>query len=234
MLNAEHLNAEPDIVVTGAFTPGPDAEAAVAEIWSAEQAAAGRPPFDGEVFSVSEATRDRITGCFVPYRYWLAQCRRPDLRGRLGVAPLAVSGLLRCADGVVFGRRAGTTQAPGLWELVPSGGVDRGALADGRISLALQLATELREEIGLDPAGAVIGAAFCLVEDTGTGLRDIGIGIATELDGNAVLAAHRDRGSDEYDALDIVPDDRIRGWAAKTGDDLVGVSRCLLEARGLL
>ena len=72
-----------------------------------------------------------------------------------GIRPVAVSGLWlitrenqQCA---IFGRRSReNTQYPGLWELVPSGGIDRGhAKSDGTIDCAGKIRDEFSEETKL-------------------------------------------------------------------------------------
>lgn len=216
-----------------------DLEKAVTAAWDAERAR--RPGLtDGTLFSVDHFSAERITGRFVPYRHRIAQRARPELAAALAVRPLAVSGVLMCADGVVFGRRAAAlTDAPGRWELVPSGGVEAQAMdtpadAAGRVNLRRQILAELAEEIGLDP-GDVFGLElFCAVEDDDSGIVDIGIALASSLSAETVRRRHAERGSGEYVEIAIVAVSQVPGFVAAREGELLAVSRVLLERRGLL
>jgi 8-oxo-dGTP pyrophosphatase MutT (NUDIX family) len=211
-------------------------ERRVADIWRQEQAHRATPLFDGELFSVMSIEGARILGRFVPYRWFVAQRADPTLSAALGVRPLAVSGLLRCRGGIVFGRRSeGSTQDAGRWELVPSGGLDRsGGRPDGTIAFGAKILDELWEETGCPPSSVISTETFVLVEDPASGVFDIGVDIALDLDAEAVLAAHRDRASDEYDELRIVPVAEIGWFVAQASAGIVEVSLALLRARGML
>jgi len=107
-------------------------EAEVERLWQAEQARRGKALFNGKILSAVEITPNGILGQIVEYRHLIAQRAQPELFGALNVRPVAVSGLLDCANGIVFGRRAGSmTQDAGLWELAPSGGLDTSKVAGG-------------------------------------------------------------------------------------------------------
>ena len=210
-------------------------EAEVQALWEAEQARRGGNLFNNRLFSVQTLDEDRIVGRFVEYRLFVAQRAKPALFERLGVRPLAVSGLLRCAQGVVFGLRHGaTTQESGLWELVPSGGVGPAADAgEGRVDVRRQLLDELGEEIGLDAGSVTDVRPFCLVEDTESNVLDIGIELVTVLEAEAIREAHRQRASDDYSDLEVVPVPEIPGIVARWGPRVAEVSRVLLRERGL-
>src|ERR1700736_3072236 len=110
----------------------PDTDAVVEELWQAacQRGAAGGAGrlFNGRVFSADTITPHLVTGHLTEFRRIVAQMERPGLLS-LGVRPLAVCGVLRCADGVVVGRRhqAAIYQA-GMWQLPPAGSVDAGAV----------------------------------------------------------------------------------------------------------
>lgn len=227
------------LVVTAAADAAPlDAalERRVAEIWRREQAKRARPLFNGELLSVTSIEGSGIAGQFVEYRRFVAQRGDPSLVAALQVRPLAVSGLLRCRDGIVFGRRsAGTTQDAGRWELVPSGSLDRrGLKPDNTIDIRAKILEELEEETG-SPSTAVTSAEpFLLVEDSESGVVDIGIDLALDFDAEAVLAAHRARATDEYETLRIVPAADIGNFMVHADAPIVEVSLALLRTRGML
>jgi hypothetical protein len=214
----------------------PELDRQVEALWWQEQTKRATPLFNGELISVVSLAASRIGARVAEYRCFVAQRGDPTLSVHLNVRPLAVSGLLRCRDGVVFGRRAATnTQDAGHWELVPSGGVDRRALRpDGNVDVIGQLMDELREETGCSPGVISSAEPFLLVEDTTSGVIDIGIDLTLDLDSAAVLAAHHAGATTEYEALRIVPTSDLREFVDHAGSGVVEVSLALLRARGWL
>ena len=117
----------------------------VERLWQAasQRVAAGGAGrmFNGRVFSADTITPHLVTGHLTEFRRVVAQMERPELFAELGVRSLAVCGVLRCAGGVVVGRRhrAAIYQA-GMWQLPPAGSVDAGAVGeDGVVDLRRQL-----------------------------------------------------------------------------------------------
>lgn len=127
-------------------------EAVVEDLWraAARRVAEGGAGtlFNGRVFSADRITPTEITGHITEFRRIVAQMERPELFAALGLRPLAVCGVLRCADGVPLGRRhRAAIYQPGLWQLPPAGSVDPSAIAaDGAVDLTAQVLTELTEE----------------------------------------------------------------------------------------
>jgi len=214
----------------------PNIERTVQEAWDAECKRRGGDVFDGKVFSVSDISPGRISGQFVPYRYLIAQRHHPDLYDNLRVRSLAVSGVLHCVSGVVFGKRhSGVTQDSGMWELAPSGGVGPGCVdEDGKVDLILQLSEELVEELGIEMSAISNAKAFCWIEDEHSHVIDIGIELRTNLDGRAVQAAHQAKGSAEYEELLIVPENEVVTFVTNQDQTLSPVSRLLLKTTKLL
>jgi hypothetical protein len=205
-------------------------ESEVDNLWQAEQRRRGTSIFNGNIFSAVEASSRRIIGRVVEYRHLIAQMARPELYDALQVRPVAVSGLFECADGIVFGRRSDTMmQDAGLWELVPSGGLDTSNRAPGEVDYRAQLLTELDEEIGIGSDAISSLTPFCLVEDLDSHVLDIGIAMVSPLSADAMLRIHREAKSNEYEELRVVPvadmAKFIRGEAAQ----LVGVSAALID-----
>jgi hypothetical protein len=215
----------------GPHSPGAGCEREADIVWVAERARRGDALHDGLIFSVSSISPDRITGRFVPYRWLVAQRRRPDLASQLRIRPLAVSGLLRCRDGVVFGARSWESeQDPGCWELVPSGGVGPVTNRPGAtLAPECQVIEELAEEVGLEPAQVAVSGPVCLLEDTASGVLDLGFVLTTELGEADILRAHAGT-TREYDRLEIVADAALADVVARLGDRLVPVSRWLLRS----
>jgi hypothetical protein len=188
------------------------------------------------VFSADTITRDRVAGHLTEFRRIVAQIECPGLFAILGVRPLAVCGVLRCAGGVVVGRRhRGAIYQAGMWQLPPAGSVDADAVgADGLVDLRGQLFGELREELGLSAEDVGEPRSLCIVEHPGSHVSDLGMVLSTGLDAGAVLAAQRVRGNAEYQELVVVPEARLADFVAEVGETLVPPAREFLTRAGLL
>ena len=218
----------------------PNVDAAVERLWQAacrrmEAGGAGRL-FNGRVFSADTIDRERVAGHLTEFRRIVAQMECPALFADLGVRPLAVCGVLRCAGGVVMGRRhPGAIYQAGMWQLPPAGSVDAGAVdADGLVDLRRQLLGELREELGLSAEDVGEPRPLCIVEHPGSHVSDLGMALSTGLDAAAVLAAQRMGGNAEYRELMVVPEAQLAGFVAEAGETLVPPAREFLTRAGLL
>jgi len=218
----------------------PTLDAHVEAIWARVAArvdAAGVGPlFNGRVFSIETISLDRITGHLTEYRRLVAQSEDHGLFEELGIRSLAACGVLRCADGVVIGRRPeGTFYQPGMWQLCPAGSVDGGARRpDDTMDFRAQLLTEIHEELGL--GGETFGeiTPLCLVEHPGSHVTDLGMAVTTSLDAKAVLEAHSRHGNNEYDPLRIVPIPELPAFISWAGKTLVPPATEFLARAGLL
>lgn len=197
----------------------PALDAAVERHWQA--ALAARPLFNGLVFSVDRVAPDLLEGHWTEFRRCVAQFREPGLD--LRVRPLAVCGALRCADGVVFGRRetCAIYQA-GRWQLPPAGSVDT---SEG-LDLNAHLLRELREELGI--AADEPPVPICLVEHPGNRVLELGFSLRTRLSGSEVIAAHAACGDLEYERLMVVPDADVPARLAAMGDAVTPPAWALL------
>lgn len=227
--------------VTGKM-PGLTAEldAAVECLWRdacaiAEAGGAGGL-FNGPVFSVDRFSPREITGHMTEFRRVVAQMNDPKMFAALGLRPLAVCGALRCADGLVIGRRHwGAVYQPGQWQLPPAGSVDASALRpDGRIDIEAALLAELTEELGLNPDAVDTPRPLCIVEHPASHVCDFGLALRTELDEAGVLAAHRAGGNSEYDPLLVVAEADLPCFVARAGKGLVPPAREFMKGLGLL
>ena len=191
--------------------------------------------FNGQVFSADVISPRRVTGHLTEYRRLVAQIERPELFAELGVRSFAVCGVLRCADGVVIGRRhrAAVYQA-GMWQLPPAGSVDGRAVdADGTVDVRRQLLAELREELGLLSEAVGKPRPLCIVEHPGSHVSDFGLGLITSLRGAEVLAAHRRAGNLEYEQMRVVPEAELPAFLAAQEDAVVPPAREFLARAGL-
>ena len=191
--------------------------------------------FNGLVFSADTIAPHLISGHLTEYRRVVAQMERPALFAELGVRSFAVCGVLRCAGGVVVGRRhrAAIYQA-GMWQLPPAGSVDAAAVAaDGTADLRRQLLRELHEELGLASDAVGEPRPLCVVEHPGSHVSDLGMALVTKLSAKAVLAAHRTHGNGEYEQMRVVAEARLPAFLAEVGEVLVPPAREFLIRAGL-
>jgi len=207
----------------------------VTALFAAERRRRGGKLFDGLLFSVERLEEQQIVGRFVRYSLFVAQLARPELFDILRVRPLGVSGLLTCADGVVFGQRDDlVTQDAGLWELVPAGGIDPSSRDEtGRIDVVSQILKEMCEEIGVGREQADSALPFGMIENLDNHVIDIAIEIKTVLDGQKIRWLFRHRGNGEYTELMLVPPAEVPGFVERCGGELTEISRFLLQERGL-
>jgi hypothetical protein len=215
-------------------------EGTVGNLWrtAAQRVAAGGAGnlFNGHVFSADQITPTEITGHVTEFRRIVAQMEQPELFAALGLRPLAVCGVLRCADGVTVGRRhPAAIYQPGMWQLPPAGSVDPGAIgADGMADLCAQVLAELAEELGVLADQVDRPRVLCAVEHPASHVTDVGLALVTRLTGAQVLAAHRSDANAEYDPLVVVPFAELANFVSRTGDRLVPPARVFLARAGLL
>jgi hypothetical protein len=235
------ISPDLEVRVTREMPPlQPTLEARIDALWAkaaarVEAGGSGRL-FNGRIFSIDTISPARITGHLTEYRRLVAQVEDHALFAELGIRSFSACGVLRCSGGVAIGRRpAAAIYQPGMWQLCPAGSVDGGAAGSGgRMDYRAQLLTELREELGLDPAVAGAVVPLCVVEHPGSHVCDLGMTVSTGLDADAVLAAHRTRGNGEYDPLRIVPVEELPAFIDWAGDRLVPPAPIFLAHAGLL
>ncbi|HHQ4611770.1 TPA: hypothetical protein ACSP2B_004067, partial [Aeromonas veronii] len=148
----------------------------VDKIWREAQRKNSRL-FDGNILSCISDSSNKITSVIDNYKFFFSKKSHPGLLEKIQIMPIAVSGILECKDGFVFGKRAKfTTQDAELWELVPSGGLDASITNNLNIyDFKQQLLTELYEEMGINPDMLRTITPFCYVIDHEASVLDIGI-----------------------------------------------------------
>ena len=192
--------------------------------------------FNGRVFSADTITPFCVTGHLTEYRRVVAQMERPELFAELGLRAFAVCGVIRCAGGVVMGRRhRAAVYQPGMWQLAPAGSVDAEAVAvDGTVDLCRQLFREMQEELGFSQAAGSAPRPLCIIEHPGSHVSDLGLALVTNLPAEAVLAAHSTMGNGEYEQIVVVPDTELSAFLAMHGKILAPPAREFLNRVGLV
>jgi hypothetical protein len=213
-------------------------EAQIDRLWDRAaarvEAGGAAPLFNGRIFTIDHLTPSRIDGHMTEYRRQVAQMEDNALYEQLGIRPLAVVGVTRCADGIVVGRRhAGAVYQPNMWQLCPAGSVDADALrADGTIDLQFQILGELAEELGVT-AEVTDLKPLCLVEHPGSHVSDLGMAITLKLRDWEIISAHRVSGNREYQTVSVISEDRLDWFIDFAGATLVPPATLLLRQAGL-
>ncbi|MEQ8603731.1 MAG: hypothetical protein RIB45_10455 [Marivibrio sp.] len=195
MSEVHFLSSRPSIITQGLLPLSDSQHARIGMIW--ETAIRARPDLTDDRVLVARSIEPPAFHCAVTsYRTFIACREDAELAQDLALRPVAVSGVLQCADGLVFGRRGKTvSQDPGMWELAPSGTLTPDA------TLESQIRTELDEEIG--PIPAEIDAPVGWLEDTQSGVIDFLLPIRTPLD---AAALHRLPRTPEYPEIAVAAD----------------------------
>jgi hypothetical protein len=204
-------------------------------IWSQEQCRRQKenrqPLFNGELFCVDNYAGNIVRGHRSEYRFWVAQYLQPHLFAQLQMRPMSVAGLVICQDGVVFGKRGlSNTTGAGLWELIPSGGVETQAYQVGQVlDMSQQIQLEFSEEAGCDPQNITNNRPLCLIENHRTRSIDMGILLHTPQLTFAELQVRHATTSLEYTELQVVAVDGLTAYIEQAGDSLVSISAALLH-----
>lgn len=211
----------------------PDVIAHVDRIWSEQKAKSGNSLFNGRFFSLLPGRLDE--GFFTDYKFWLAQRINPSLQATMSLRPLAVTGLVRCADGILFGRRsAEVQQASGYWELIPSGGVDEAAFIkeENRVDPLRQFYAELQEETGLSPDRISSIYPLGVLEDHDEHVVDIVISAKTGVTRQEILQYFKDIKDNEHKEVAIIGDDEMRYFIDGNSSFLLETTLRILEEEG--
>jgi 8-oxo-dGTP pyrophosphatase MutT (NUDIX family) len=201
----------------------------VEAIWKAERRTRGDKVFNGQVLALSSFGDGVVEAEITDYKTFVAQLRDPSLYEDLRVRTLAVSGLVTVGNEIIFGRRADhLTQDPGLWELVPSGGIDVSNSPTDQFFL------ELEEELGIPKSKVLSTRVFLVVEDLVRHTMDICV--MAELSGSRQeLESFINRHTGEYSELKWVKSQEIQSFCENLGfDKFVEVSLEILNAKDFL
>lgn len=201
----------------------------VQEIWNAEAQKRGRELCNGRIYCLHEYRDNCLSIASSEYRFLLAQRFEPSLRKiGLNIRPLAVTGVLICADGVVLGRRGPTvTDYAGFWEPAPAGGLSK---PDPK----QQILEELEEEIGITKSRVVSARACGLVEDVELGVFDIVFRLETNASKIEIENAYDASNNCEYDELAIVELSEMDDFLAARRQKLVPTLIPMLEITAVL
>ena len=220
------LNQPPEIRIAPAAPHEEGLERRIGEIWALEKARAGERLFDGAAFGLVSADATEIVLRPLRYRDIVARRRDPSLASQgLNLPHLGVSGVLTNGAGLVLGRRANHVAVhAGAWETAPSGTL---AVPDP----GFQVLEELREELGLG-AGCVAPPELCGLLATAES-AELVLRLQTNMSTEDVLDAWRRQGTDEYDAIEIVPVNQLAAFCRDGARLLLPDLKAILDVAGL-
>ena len=231
MLSVHELSDNAVLLIEKHRTKHDDAQLAIVDkIWSEAQRKNSRL-FDGSILSCISDSSNRIISTIDNYRLFFSKKSHPVLLDKIKIMPIAVSGILECKDGFVFGKRAKfTTQDAELWELVPSGGLDASIINDiNTYDFKQQLLTELYEEMGINQDMLLTITPFCYVIDHEASVLDIGIYMYSDVSQETINHCFTTVRSFEYQSIIFVPRNIIIDFIAMEGQNLSSISVAIME-----
>ncbi|TNH76163.1 MULTISPECIES: hypothetical protein [Aeromonas] len=202
----------------------------VDKIWREAQRKNSRL-FDGSILSCISDSSNKITSVIDNYKFFFSKKSHPGLLEKIQIMPIAVSGILECKDGFVFGKRAKfTTQDAELWELVPSGGLDASITNNLNIyDFKQQLLTELYEEMGINPDMLRTITPFCYVIDHEASVLDIGVYMYSDASQDTINHCFTTVRSFEYESIIFIPRSIIIDFIAMERQNISSISVAIME-----
>lgn len=169
-----HVSFHPELAIPA------ELEAEVERLW--EHAKSERELYNGSIFAFESYDNERIFGHFTEYRYFIATTESPELRDKLKIYPLGVSGATICNEHVLVGTRdLKLALYPGYLELVPSGSIEKRAYQHGEVDFFMQLMWELEEEAHLSEKNVQSMQPLGLFYSEDVGVYDLGLRITCNL-----------------------------------------------------
>lgn len=192
-------------------------------IWEKEQKRRGGLLHEGVIFSVDSMDKKGLKGSFVPYKYYLAQLCDPSLKADLKITPASVTGITYSQDHVILAKRAfWVAEAPGSYELAPSGGIQKPEDGSEKINIREQLLKELFEEIGVRKSSVQTLKFFALVHDLENDAVEL---VAKVFLKPSVLYST----TPEYTQIFSVPITELQEFASKRKGEILPLSLFLLR-----
>lgn len=235
MFNVIELSPIATVTDSGAVLDiSASAQERIDAIWQSEKERRGDDLFNGRIFSLTDISRETLTGHYIDYSVSLAQYIDPSLYEDLAVRALAVSGFVTCEQGIIFGlRNENLTQDAGMWELVASGGVDETVrLEDGTVDFKEQFISELCEEINIPADSIEEVSPFLLLEDSETHVCDIVLEARLSIGADSIFPLFNECGRDEYVSIDIIPEQNVKSFVQLMKGPITPATLQILDHKG--
>jgi beta-phosphoglucomutase-like phosphatase (HAD superfamily) len=189
--------------------------------------------FDEKIFSFLKFDSNAIDGHFVPYRRMRAVSSKPALRDQIELKPLAISGVAKCSDGIIIGKRAVSVSSTcGLWEFCPSGGINAEHVSTaGDVDFYSLILSELLDEVGI-PKDFVKSIRISEgYENVFSGLLDLIADMEIDLSSDQVISLHKKNATEEYDEIRVIKEKDIKAFCSSVNWSIVDVTYQLMKAR---
>jgi len=208
---------------------------AIEKIWDASVQEKAGKLFNGTLLNFISVDKNGetidIASHFIEYKHFIAQRKDPCLE--LGIKPIGVSGIIILKDKgneyVIFAKRDNNvTEYAGLFELVPSGSIDKECVdANGIIDYSSKMLSEFIEETGLCKEHVKEISGFAFILDTDHNVYDICCKILLELKKEIVEQRFC---SKEYNEPVFVAMNDLDSFIEANVDLIVPTSMALIEA----
>lgn len=183
--------------------------------------------FNGKLLILKEFDSTHIQGSFIDYKLLIAQKKNPDLRKKLRIIPISLSGFTKAGHDLIFAMRAEkVSQYPLHYELAPSGGFDHATWKNGKVDIKAQFYKELEEELGVKPTKATV-YPWKMVINEQKGLCEICVDCYLE---ETPILLH----SEEYQHIQPIPLPEVPRFVAKNLKSFLPFSLHLLWMKGII
>lgn len=198
----------------------------IEDIWEQELKEREGFLFNGSIFNAIHFDGKKIKGRFEEYKHHIAQLRNPDLKERINLKVVSVSGLTICQDHILIGLRSNhVTLFKNHYELVPSGIIDKGALVNEKIEILRQIEIELKEEANISLSQVTSLHPWLLIFDKVLNIYEVWVKI--EVDPS--LLSQKFPANDEYDSMIWIDKKKIFSFIEQNKDKCVPLTLFLLE-----
>lgn len=195
----------------------------VDQIWNSEKKKKGDVLFNGKILSIEAVNSQLLTGRFVSYKMYVAQALRKDLKDRLGICPLGVSGVVIKGNKVLIGKRSSwVTRYSGFYECAPSGSLDTNFVHEKEIDFLSQLKAELFEETGMVLNSSEHFTPFALIQDPKLPIADLCAFVC-------LLEDHEFQVSQEYPELFWLSMEDLQEFVEKNKERMVPTTLAILH-----
>ena len=239
MLSVHPLSPSFQIRLSAPLSLSSQVEKRVDELWRAALSSTNSRLFNGLIFSATSVGPDELRGRFVEYKYHIAQQMDIRLAPILRIAPVCLSGVLTCPEGILFGKRQdGLATRPGVWGLMPSGCLTPDTFsADGSVDYVKAFLYALKDELNIDAhflsdlshnaliaEHSIDGEGYSLVMNAQIALSSL-----------AIKHRHLNANEDKYSEIVAVPPADVESFlSGQAGHDVEKAKALLCPKKELL
>lgn len=217
-----HVNPSLDLILSD------DLNQLIDACWESECKKRGQLLFNGTLFSATSHSSKSMQGHFIPYKIYVAWTRLAEVRPRLDVHPVGLTGITRSGSSLLLGRRTlQMAHYPGLYECAPAGGVDATFVKDSKIEYAELLLHELEEETPLSRADVIKLTPKAICERRGEDYSGFELLLDVALDKKCVSQSLSS--TKEYQQLLWLDPEQLTKFFLEKADELVPTTRRIIE-----